>query len=337
MSTERPLVSLGIPVHNGEDSIRAALDALLIQTYDNLELIVSDNASTDRTAEICQEYASKDRRIKYYRNDLNVGVYANYRRVVSLAIGEYFMWAAIDDLKPPDAIERCVNALSNNQRAVMAHGIVLVRTSGSDELFEFPNAIQALDTNAAARIRLFTRGIEHNAMLYGMYRLNSLKQALLGSHLGQDYLLCLQMCLLGEVEYVEAPLIVFSQRQPPPIRPTMYLEAPLTLVNILKANRLQRRKCWTVLLLGSYYLASRGNVSLPERLGAIGAYINAFCSLYRWRLAKEVVFQLFQPIAWLGILVWRLAGKRPTTLWLARKVKARFIGDSLRQQPYSSR
>ena len=331
------MVSLGIPVYNGEDSIREALDALLIQTYDNLELIISDNASTDSTAEICQEYASKDPRIRYYRNDLNVGVYANYRRVVSLAIGEYFMWAAVDDRKPPDAIERCVNALSSNQRAVMAHGIVLVRTSGSDDLFEFPNAIQALDTNAGARIRLFTRGIEHNAMLYGLYRLNSLKQATLGSHLGQDYLLCLQMCLLGEVEYVGAPIIVFSQRQPPPIRLPMYLDAPLTLANIINANRLQRRKCWTVLLLGSYYLASRSNVSLHQRLGAIAAHTTAFCSMYRWRLVKEVGFQLLQPIAWLSSLLWRLAGKRPMTLWLARKVKARFLGDSLSQQPYSSR
>jgi glycosyltransferase involved in cell wall biosynthesis len=312
-------------VYNGEGLVRDALDALLGQTYDNLELIISDNASTDRTGEICQEYATKDRRIKYYRNPMNVGVYANYRRLVTLATGEYFMWAAVDDLKPPDAIERCVNALSRNHRAVMAHGIVLVRAPGADDLVEFPNAVQATDKNAAARIRLFTRGIEHNAMLYGLYRLNALKQATFGSHMGQDYLLCLQMCLLGEVEYVGVPLIVFRQRQTAPMAP-MYLEVPLTLGNILTANRLQRRKCWTVLLLGSYYLASRGNVSFAERLGAIAAHITAFCSLYRSRLAKEVVFQLFQPIAWLSTLVWRLARQRSTALWLARKLKARFIG-----------
>ena len=324
ITAQRPLVSIGIPVFNGEDFVRQALDALLAQTYDNLELIISDNASTDRTGEICQEYATRDPRIKYIRNPSNVGLYANYRRVVSLATGEYFMWAAVDDLKPSDAIEGCVNALSRNQRAVMAHGIVLVRAPGADDLVEFPNAVKALDKNAAARVRFFTRGIEHNAMLYGMYRLDSLKQANFGSHLGQDYLLCLQMCLLGEVEYIGVPLIIFRHRQTAPM-PPMYLDAPLTLWNLLNASRLQRRKCWTVLIMGSYYLATRGNVSFAERLGAIAAHITTFCSLYRSRLAKEVVFQAFQPFAWLSALVWRLARQWSPTFWLTRKVKALYF------------
>jgi glycosyltransferase involved in cell wall biosynthesis len=325
MTTQRPLVSLGIPTYNSEGVIRDALDALLAQTYDNLELVISDNGSTDRTGEICQEYATKDRRVKYYRNPTNLGVHENYRRVVTLSTGEYFMWAADDDLKPPDAIEHCLNALSRNQRADMAHGIVLVQVPGGD-LFEFPNVVQTSNTDAAARIRLFTRGIEHNAMQYGLYRLDSLRQATLGSHMGPEYLLLLQMFLLGEVEYVPVPLIIFRQRQRAPIRPPMYLEAAFTLRSILTANRLQRRKCWTVLLLGSYYLATRGKVPFAERMGAISAHITTFTSLYWKRLAKEVVFQVFQPVAWLSASVYRLARQKPTTLRLARKVKTCFIG-----------
>lgn len=305
MTAPRPLVSIGIPVYNGELSIREALNALVAQSYDNLELIISDNASTDLTGEICEEYATKDSRVKYFRNSVNIGLYANYRRALSLATGEYFIWAAVDDLKPPKAIEQCVNALSRNHRAVIAHGIVLVRAPGADELFEFPNVVQASDQNAAARIRRFARGIEHNAMIYGLYRLNVLKQATFGNHMGQDYLLCLQMCLLGEIEYVGVPMIIFSYRHPAPTKEPMYVDGAITLGTLFSANRLQRRKCWTVLIVGVYYLATRGDVSFGERLRAVWAHINSHCSLYRLRLAKELVFQLFQPIAWLTTLARR--------------------------------
>src|SRR5574338_702940 len=286
MTAEGPLVSIGIPVYNGEDSIGNALDNLLMQTYDNLELIISDNASTDRTAEICLEYASRDRRIKFYRNHVNVGVYANYRRVLTLSKGEYFMWATDDDIKPPNIVEHCVNALTRNPRAVLAHGMVLVRVPGTDKLFEIPNIVQATDTNAAARIRLFTRGITHNAMLYGLYRLNAIKRATFGNHMGQYYLVCLQMCLLGAIEYIGTPLIVFSQ---PPLAfggdpregNPMYGELPLTLRNLVNVNKLQKRKCWTVLTMGIYYLATRRGVAFTERLSAIAAHATSFCFLFR--------------------------------------------------------
>jgi glycosyltransferase involved in cell wall biosynthesis len=329
MTAEGPLVSIGIPVYNGEDSISRALDSLLMQTYDNLELIISDNASTDRTSQICKEYASKDSRIKYYRNPRNLGVYANYRRVVALAAGEYFTWAAVDDLRPPGAIESCVNALSVNNRAVMAHGIVLVRAPGEDELVQFPNAVQANQKNAGARIRLFTRGIDHNGMVYGLYRLNALKQVTFGNHMGQDYLVCLQICLFGEIEYVEAPVIIVRYRRPAPKRVSMYEEVPITLRSLLAANKLRRRKCWTVLLMGSYYLATRRNVSFAERFGAVAAHMGAFWGLYRSRLRKEICFQVFQPIGWFINVTWRLTIQWSVTACLTRRVTERFIGSRM--------
>src|SRR5262245_52213889 len=195
--TGQPLVSIGIPVFNGERFINQALDALRAQTYDNLELVISDNASTDSTGEICREYASKDRRIKYFRNPVNVGLYENFRRVVTLATGEYFMWAAADDLRPPTAVEHCVQAILRNDRTVMTHGVVLVRTADGKESAAYPNEIQLKDASAATRIRNFTYGLRHHGMLYGLHRRTALLQARLGDHLGPDYLLCLQMCFLG--------------------------------------------------------------------------------------------------------------------------------------------
>ena len=98
MADSQPLVSIGMPVYNGERFIRQALDSLLAQDCENFELIISDNASADGTQEICLEYAAQDGRIRYYRNENNLGALANFNRVLGLAQGPYFMWAAHDDV-----------------------------------------------------------------------------------------------------------------------------------------------------------------------------------------------------------------------------------------------
>jgi hypothetical protein len=205
----------------------------------------------------------------------------------------------------------------------MAHGLVLVRTLETADLVAFPNTVHATDKKAASRIRSFTKGIQHNAMDYGLCRIKALKQANLGSHLGQDYLLCLQMCLLGEVTYVETPTIIVRERDFTPIGSPMYRERPLTIKNVFTGTGLFRWKCCAVLVLGNYYLATKGNLSLAERLDAIGAFTFTFCSRYRSRLAKEVIFLFFAPVAWFYHAVLRRTVRRlPTCLHLMRKLKA---------------
>lgn len=98
MSQRLPQVSIGMPVYNGEKFIREALDSLLAQTFTDFELIISDNASTDGTEAICREYAARDPRIRYVRQSENRGAIANFQFVLDEAVGEYFMWAAADDV-----------------------------------------------------------------------------------------------------------------------------------------------------------------------------------------------------------------------------------------------
>ena len=106
-----PLVSIGLPVFNGEKSLAQALDALLKQDYTNLEIIISDNGSTDRTSEICGEYLKKDSRLKYHRSEENLGAIWNFNRVFELSSGKYFMWAAHDDLRKPSFVRACVKRM----------------------------------------------------------------------------------------------------------------------------------------------------------------------------------------------------------------------------------
>ena len=97
----KPRVSIGLPVFNGDKYLADVLDSLLSQSYPHFELIISDNASTDKTAEICRGYINKDSRIRYIRHPENMGAAWNYNHVVGLAQGEYFKWAAHDDLYHP--------------------------------------------------------------------------------------------------------------------------------------------------------------------------------------------------------------------------------------------
>lgn len=114
MKTSLPIVTIGLPVYNGEQTLRPALESLLNQSFANFELIISDNASTDGTELICREYAERDQRIRYVRQEENLGAAANFKYVLDAARGEYFMWAACDDTRSPDCVEVNVEFLSAN-------------------------------------------------------------------------------------------------------------------------------------------------------------------------------------------------------------------------------
>lgn len=120
-SLHSPCVSVGLAVYNGENYIREAIDSILNQTFKDFELIISDNASTDRTAEICQAYAAKDSRIRYSRVDRNRGAAWNQSRVMELAQGKYFMLQAHDDLRAINYLEKTVAVLEADPDVVLCH------------------------------------------------------------------------------------------------------------------------------------------------------------------------------------------------------------------------
>ncbi len=120
MASSRPVVSIGMPAYNGERYIRQALDSLLAQDYGNFELIISDNASTDKTSEICRAYAMRDQRIRYSRLDSHQIPSSNFDRVLQLATGEFFMWAATDDVWEPAFMSSLLERLAQAPEAIVA-------------------------------------------------------------------------------------------------------------------------------------------------------------------------------------------------------------------------
>ena len=121
MHGKKPLVSIGLPVYNGASYLSEAIDSLLAQSFCDFEIVISDNASTDDTQSICEDYAKLDRRLRYYREEINRGPYWNFNHVFELSRGIYFKWAASDDICAPEFLQRCVDALQNDLSIVCCH------------------------------------------------------------------------------------------------------------------------------------------------------------------------------------------------------------------------
>jgi glycosyltransferase involved in cell wall biosynthesis len=113
-----PMLSFGVPIRNSEKFLPRLLDSLLVQNFQDFEIIISDNASEDRTEQICRDYAARDSRVKYYRNEENIGQNPNFFRVLELAQGKYFRWIGDDDWIEKDYASRCIETLEANQKFI---------------------------------------------------------------------------------------------------------------------------------------------------------------------------------------------------------------------------
>jgi glycosyltransferase involved in cell wall biosynthesis len=202
-----PLVSIGLPVYNGETTLREALDSLLEQDYMNTELIISDNASTDGTERICLEYAARDARVRYYRNERNIGASENFNRVVDLSVGKYFTWAADDDWRHPSHIRKCVELLERNPRAVLCSTGFTIHDESGVKRVPAHNFIHAPSENVAKRVYQLLSYDEHAISMYGVNRTDLLRQiARLKPVWGSDVL-----CLHGSI--LAVPEVLFSYRR----------------------------------------------------------------------------------------------------------------------------
>lgn len=113
-----PLVSVGVPVFNGAKYLTETLESILSQTYPNIEILISDNGSTDNTPIICLDYAKKDPRVKYEKQPTNKGAAFNFLNVLTKATGTYFMWAAADDLWEKNYIATLVDEFGPDDLSV---------------------------------------------------------------------------------------------------------------------------------------------------------------------------------------------------------------------------
>ena len=203
-----PHVSIGMPVYNEDKFIRQALDSILAQDYHNFELIISDNASTDETSKICQEYALKDSRIRYYHNETNIGSADNFNVVFHLASGPFFMWVSGHDLREPNYLAECVSMLSRNPEAVLCYSDALWIDINGKILEEMKIAIDFHEEENKDRFVKILYELTYNYPIYGLIRSDKLRSTqLFKQFIGTDVLLLCELSLYGDFIRIPHPLI----------------------------------------------------------------------------------------------------------------------------------
>ena len=201
----RPRVSIGLPVHNGGRFVAEALESILAQTYTDFEVIISDNASADQTMRICQAYAAADKRISYSRTDSNLGAARNFNRVFRLSRGEYFKWAAADDVLEPTFLERCVQVLDEDPTVALAY----TRVTNLDErnvVREGTFHYHLADLRTPAAYDRFRQMFLHASVypVFGLIRSGVLKRTrLFRAHIGADDCLLVDLVLRCQRDHQE--------------------------------------------------------------------------------------------------------------------------------------
>jgi len=206
-----PAVSIGLPVRNGENFIRVALESLLSQTFDDLEVIIGDNASEDATEAICREFAAKDRRVRYERHAVDRGAPYNYNFVFGKATGRYFKWAAHDDACAPGFLERCVEALEKAPAAVLAYTRAVHVDAAGKPLYPSASSLH-LTGSPEDRFGAALRSQNWTWPVFGLMRRDVLARTRLhDDYPGADHVLLAELSLHGE--FHEIPEELFFARE----------------------------------------------------------------------------------------------------------------------------
>lgn len=201
-----PLVSVGVPVYNAgaRDYLRVAVDALLAQDYRNIEIIFCDDGSTDDTPAICNDYVQKDTRCRYHRHPSNIGAAANFNSALALGKGEFFMWAAFDDIRGQQFISKCVEALRRNSQAVMCCTDVDFVDQDGQPLPR--QTCHPVGDTPGDRVAAFTAVAEW-VDVYSLFRRDVLLQTTgFQPIFGGDVILTLEVALRGPVAYIPEKL-----------------------------------------------------------------------------------------------------------------------------------
>jgi len=206
MGNNIPRISIGLAVYNGERYLAQAIDSILAQTYQDFELILSDNASTDATEAICLEYAARDTRIHYYRNSKNIGGANNENQTFRLARGEYFRWAAYDDVLAPEFLSRAVEILDQKPEIVICDCLVV-------DINEHGESIKISSQRRKESLKPHERfsdlaSDKHDCNAsYGLIRSDILRKTKLQqNYTGSDRTLICELSLYGQFFEIQEPL-----------------------------------------------------------------------------------------------------------------------------------
>jgi glycosyltransferase involved in cell wall biosynthesis len=209
-----PRVSIGVPVYNGARFIERTFDTILGQTFADLEMVVSDNGSTDDTEQICLRYAAADPRVRYERHEVNRGASWNHNRVIEMAHpeAEYFAWAAADDEREPTYLEKAVAVLDADPAVVVVHAGTADIDDEGYVLHTWRQRLAFEQELPAARIKRLLTFNYQCFPAFGLMRLEDLRETRgLAPYADSDAVLIIEMALRGKI--VQLPDVMFFRRQ----------------------------------------------------------------------------------------------------------------------------
>lgn len=207
-----PKISLGLPVFNGEEFVSQAIESALAQTYGDFELVITDNASTDNTSDLCIRYAAQDSRIRYYRSDMNLGAAPNFNWAFELSSGEYFKWMAHDDIIAPSFLQRCVDVLDHNSSVVLSFSNVTIIDESGREVDQYDLDLNTDSADPAERYRSLLLDWHMCFDVFGLIRSDALRRTpVMGNYGHGDGVLLARLALMGAF-YKSQDYLFYSRR-----------------------------------------------------------------------------------------------------------------------------
>jgi glycosyltransferase involved in cell wall biosynthesis len=206
----QPLVSIGIPTYNRPEGLRRTLGSITNQTYKNLEVIISDNCSTNGDVQTVINEFIQDKRIKYYRQPENKGMVFNFKFVLEKATGDYFKWQADDDWIELNYIESCVMFLENNTEYASAYGVAKIINLGN-EFIRDDVEIKLEHPSGQDRVKNYYENVGWNSSFYGLFRRNTLLFLTPEKKIAEDWILFARIAFLGKIKVINKTHYYLSQ------------------------------------------------------------------------------------------------------------------------------
>ena len=323
-----PTVTIGLPVFNGERYLASAIESILTQSYGDFELIVSDNASTDATPDLCAGFAALDDRIKFRRNDVNAGAAANFNQVFRCGRGRYFKWAAHDDVLEREYLARTVEALQTAPEAVAAHSFVEFIDEEGHRLHADPFPLHRIGSSRPSeRFADLILTAHWSFWAFALMRTELLGRTdLIRAYASSDRILLAHLALLGR--FVEVPEVLFLSRDHPE-RALKRIPSRLRLGRILRAVGPLPAADW-------YDPAHSGRIVFPQwnlwrryleivRRADLEPTERAACrrALGRWFLRNRNAVKLVRDVALAAEQWLQRAAARPSAPLAARSTEKR--------------
>jgi glycosyltransferase involved in cell wall biosynthesis len=302
-----PTVSIGIPVCNGASYISEAISSILGQTYGDFELIVSDNASTDRTEEICRSFAAADRRVRYFRQERNKGAAWNFNFVFEVSKGKYFKWAAHDDIVKPTFLEKSVSVIEADDQCVLVYPATLFIDGAGRETERDVGFMASDSADPVERFRTWMApGIRRCNPVYGLMRSDMIrKTSMHGAYPGSDHVLLGEIALLGCSKEIGENL--FLRRLHPEMTSTRDTQS---LAQWYEGKQTHRLRFKTLRLVREFVRAmSRAELTSWQRLRSYGVLVQWVWKV-RFAIAKEILLPFYingRPTALTRLLRTRLS------------------------------